>query len=74
MCHTSNMETTQQDGEGRFPGPTHPLRSPQVPPWLDVALLGKLSFLKKNPCFLSCNQSVDKVPHVAFGVQAEHPL
>lgn len=46
MCHTSNMETTQQDGVGQFPGPTHPHRSPRAPPWLDVALLGELSFLK----------------------------
>lgn len=35
------MGTTQQDEEGRFPGPTHPRRSPRAPPWLVVVPWGK---------------------------------
>lgn len=38
------METTQRDEEGPFPGLTHPHRSPRAPPWLGVALWGKLIF------------------------------
>lgn len=48
LCSFSNMATMRQDEEGRFPGPPHPHRNPQAPPWLVVVPWGKSGQLSKE--------------------------